>query len=210
VPSQGCPKEVSKSTALACTRRCQLLTHPTISPQLEGIPRYRLYAGLCHIEKWRMRILGAAGFSAGYPSLRPFTLDLERGWIALAKYSRNHTNLPRETCLWESPPTSPFSHLASERIWTSGPKVSRIVLVSRLRADRPDLPMAVDEHDTRASRIVFHDKKGEGQGLHASETLSAGATVGGDGHENDPTGEYFLYLRLCRAFTWISMLLHIR
>ena len=52
--------------------------------------------------------------------------DLERGWIASAKYSRKHPNLPRVTYLWESPPTSPFSHLASEQSWISGPKVSGI------------------------------------------------------------------------------------
>jgi len=54
-----------------------------------------------------------------------------------------------------------------------------------------DSTVTLDENDTRASRIVFQDKKREDQGLSVPGTSTAGALVGGGEHGDDPTGEYF-------------------
>ena len=47
----------------------------------------------------------------------------------------------------------------------------------------------IDENDTRASRIVLHDKKSEDQPLPVPGTSAAGVVAGGDGHENESTSE---------------------
>lgn len=69
-----------------------------------------------------------------------------------------------------------------------GPKGERDLL-SRLRADQPDLAVAADENGTRTSRIVFHDDKSEDQGLPAPEAQTASTSVGGDQPGNNPTSE---------------------
>jgi len=60
-----------------------------------------------------------------------------------------------------------------------------------LDADRSDSSTVTpDEGDTRASRIVFRDKKKEDQGLTVAETSTTGAVVGGVDHGNCHRGEY--------------------
>jgi len=56
--------------------------------------------------------------------------------------------------------------------------------------NQPDPTVTPDENDTRASRIVFQDKK-EDQGLYPPGTSTAGAAVGGGEHGEDPTSECF-------------------
>ena len=46
------------------------------------------------------------------------------------KNSRNRSNLPGDSSLWESPPTLLLVHSASEQNWTSGPKVSRVIPIA--------------------------------------------------------------------------------
>jgi len=89
-----------------------------------------------------------------------------------------------------------------------GPKGEQDCL-SCLRADQPEQTTTLDEKDTRASRIVFHDKC-EDQGLPALGTPNTSTAVGGDGHGNEPKGERFRPLSLMLAFTLISMPLHNR
>ena len=58
-----------------------------------------------------------------------------------------------------------------------------------LGVDQPDSTVAPDEDDTRASRILFHDKKSEDQRLLAPETSIPGTVVDNDKHGNRPTSE---------------------
>ena len=90
-----------------------------------------------------------------------------------------------------------------------GPKGEQDRL-SRLRADQPDPTATLDKKDTRASRVVFRDKECGDQGLPVLGTLNTGTAVGGDGHGNDPAGEWFLSLSLRLVFIMISMSLHTR
>ena len=69
-----------------------------------------------------------------------------------------------------------------------GPK-GELDRLSRLQADRPDLTVTLDKKDTRASRIVFHNEDREDQALPTPGTPTTGAAVGGDEHEDVPTGE---------------------
>jgi len=56
--------------------------------------------------------------------------------------------------------------------------------------NRPDSTVMPDENDTRASRVVFRDKK-EDQGLYLPGTSTAGAAVGGGEHGEDSTSKCF-------------------
>jgi len=47
----------------------------------------------------------------------------------------------------------------------------------------------VGENDTRASQIVFRNKKSEGQALPVPGVSAAGVVVGSDRHENESTSE---------------------
>lgn len=57
--------------------------------------------------------------------------------------------------------------------------------------NQPDSTVTPDKNDTRASRIVFQDKKREDQGHSAPGTSAAGAVVCGGEHGDDPTSECF-------------------
>jgi len=58
-------------------------------------------------------------------------------------------------------------------------------------ADRPNSTVALDEGSSRGSRITFHDKRNEHQGLTAPKTLTPGTVVDGTQHGCDRLGEYF-------------------
>ena len=67
--------------------------------------------------------------------------------------------------------------------------------------------MTLDEEDTRASRIVFYDKKSEGQGLSDTpETSTTGTGArSGDQDGNDPTSECSRSLQPRPILTRISV-----
>jgi len=72
-----------------------------------------------------------------------------------------------------------------------GPKGEMGLSHRNLAADRSDSStVTLDKGDTRASRIVFNDKRDGDQGGIAPETSAAGAVVGEDERGNDHTGEY--------------------
>jgi len=83
---------------------------------------------------------------------------------------------------------SPLGHLASERSWTSAPKVSGIAHRD-FEADRPDPTAIPDENDARASRILFYNENSEDNVPPASGTSTPHTVVGGDKREDGPTGE---------------------
>lgn len=108
-------------------------------------------------------------------------------------FDRNHTILPRDTYLWESLPISLPDRLVSEQSWILTPKVSRVVLIAILIDERIGLNLTVvlDEKETRASRIVFHNKGSGDQGHPAPGASTSGTVAGGNGHKNGPKSECF-------------------
>ena len=70
-----------------------------------------------------------------------------------------------------------------------------------LRADRPDLTVALDERDTRGSRVVFQEDKGEDQEFAVAEDPTPGTMVSGTEHGGDTTSECFRSLPSQPIFT---------
>ena len=60
-----------------------------------------------------------------------------------------------------------------------------------LEVDGPDLIAILDENDAKASRIVFHDKKGGDQGPAITDVLATGPVVKSNEQGGDPTSEDF-------------------
>ena len=58
-----------------------------------------------------------------------------------------------------------------------------------LGADRTGSTAVLDENDTRASRIVFYDKKSEDRKHPTLETSNHSAVIGGDEHGDWPISE---------------------
>ena len=58
-----------------------------------------------------------------------------------------------------------------------------------LEVDGPDLIAILDENDAKASRIVFHDKKGGDQGSAITDVLAAGSVVKSNEQGGDPTSK---------------------
>ena len=70
------------------------------------------------------------------------------------------------------------------------PRVRRLSLGSSLLgAGRPHSIVALDENDTRASRVIFQNKGGKDQGLPAPGIPTTGMIAGGDEHGNGSTSE---------------------
>ena len=76
----------------------------------------------------------------------------------------------------------------------------------RLREDSTDSTAALDKKDIRASHVVFHNEKGEDQGLSAPGTPTTGTAVAGDEHGNDLVGEWFSTPSSGLAFMWFQCL----
>jgi len=55
------------------------------------------------------------------------------------------------------------------------------------QGDRPDSTATLDEQNQKAARILFNDKKSEGQGPSGPRTSTIGVVVSGT--EERPTGE---------------------
>ena len=60
-----------------------------------------------------------------------------------------------------------------------------------LEADGPDLITILDDKDSRASRIVFHDKKSGDQGSAVTDVLATGSVFNSNEQGGDPTSEDF-------------------
>ena len=78
--------------------------------------------------------------------------------------------------------------MASEQSWTLTQKVSSRSC-HHLEVDEPDLIAILDENDAKASRIVFHDKKGGDQGSAITDVLAAGSVVKSNEQGGDPTSK---------------------
>jgi len=126
----------------------------------------------------------------GSATLVSFLHPTPRCTTRSTKSPRNPPNLPKRTFFGDSPPTSPLARSASERNSTSVPRVRRS-LISRFWSGPPDSTVALDENDTRASRVVFQGKTDQDQGLPAQETPTTGSVAGGDEHGNGSTSECF-------------------
>ena len=58
-----------------------------------------------------------------------------------------------------------------------------------LEVDGPDLTAILDDKDSRASWIMFHDKKSEDQGSAVTDVLATGSVVKSNEQGGDPTSK---------------------
>ena len=58
-----------------------------------------------------------------------------------------------------------------------------------LEVDGPDLIAILDENDAKASRIVFHDRKGGDQGSAVTGVSATGSVVKSNEQRGDPTSK---------------------
>ena len=174
-----------------------MASNPVLSLRLRAVPRY-VHPRVCSSAPYRsavnMRRCRLAGKELGFgfvgpPLWSPLFYPQHADGPAQQKFKRSPKPDPKHISL-EIPTDTIAGPLGFRTDLDIGPRVRRLSLGSSLLgAGRSHSIVALDENDTRASRVIFQNKGGKDQGLPAPGIPTTGMIAGGDEHGNGSTSE---------------------